>query len=84
MRFCRASALSLASPVALPEASGCSIVLPGDFGKLAQGFKLGELRGNVRIHNVAGAQAVAQAEAHVVSPLDEIITAVNGRGLTMH
>ena len=44
------------------------IVLPGDFGQLAQGFQLGELRGVVGVGDAAGAQAVAQRKGHVVLP----------------
>ena len=43
-------------------------VLPGDLGQLAQRLKLGELRLVVGVRDGAGAQAVAQAERHVVAP----------------
>jgi hypothetical protein len=42
------------------------VVLPGDLREFAQGLQLAELGGVVGVGDGAGAQAVAQAEGHVV------------------
>ena len=43
---------------------------PGDLGQLAQGAQLGELGLVIGVGDGAGAQAVAQAERHVIGPHD--------------
>ena len=45
-----------------------AVVLPGDLGQLAERFEFGELRAVVGVGDAAGAQAVAEAEAHVIGP----------------
>ena len=45
---------------------GLHVVLPGDLGQFAQGFQFAELRRVVGVVDRARAQAVAQAEGHVV------------------
>jgi hypothetical protein len=42
------------------------VVLPGDLGQFAQGFQLAHLRRVVGVVDRTGAQAVAEAEGHVV------------------